>query len=306
MTSYYDLKKILLYSMLLFAVMCCVYFAFAFYIQLKTNQIRINEMLKNESKIISLEQSILSNEVNGLISDLLYITDELESHLMIEKDLKHLKEEWIAYSDRKEIYDQIQFIDVQGNEQIRINYSESGSFSSHQNQLKNILDSEYFFRTLDLNNDQVFLSKMDVHIENGVLARPIGSIVRLSTPVFNADHQLLGITILNYKANHLLETFQEIASASAGELFLINPNGYYFYNSADYNKEWSFMSEEEDSISFITEYGQISREMQESYQGQVKTDIGYFTYKHIFYGVNENIILGEGSWTLLSYYQEVI
>lgn len=48
-----------------------------------------------------------------------------------------MKEQWVAFADSKKQYDQIRLIDLNGDEKIRINYSDEGSYVVSEEDLQN-------------------------------------------------------------------------------------------------------------------------------------------------------------------------
>jgi len=117
------------------------------------------EIEKNEERLVSVERSILSSRIDMIISDFLYISDNLDYQSFDNNDLKDFEKELKAFSDRKKIYDQIRYIDTEGNERLRINYSENGSFVVNKDELQNKKDKYYFKDTIDLKKEQIYISK---------------------------------------------------------------------------------------------------------------------------------------------------
>ena len=69
-----------------------------------------------------MEGTIIANKVGGLVGDVLFIADS-----MLLEDTRDYTDDsiivqlWIAFSNREQIYDQIRYLDTDGNEVIRIN-----------------------------------------------------------------------------------------------------------------------------------------------------------------------------------------
>lgn len=148
-------KHIFLYSFGLFISISFVYFSIAIVLDVNNNKVNKKEITKNEELLVETERNIISNKINGLTSDLLFIADNVNSN---DFDLK-------VFSNRKKIYDQIRYIDIDGNEKIRrINYSEKGSISVTKARLQNKKDRYYFKDTIGLKKDQIYISRLDLNM----------------------------------------------------------------------------------------------------------------------------------------------
>ena len=99
----------------MFIVFSSIYLLISSVLQIKANELKKNEVIKNEERLISLEQNIVSYRIDRIISDLLYISDNLRFHNFDTDELKNIENEWKSFSDRIKIYDQIRYIDIEGN-----------------------------------------------------------------------------------------------------------------------------------------------------------------------------------------------
>ena len=303
-------KRILLYSLSIFIVVGGIYLSIAVALQINTNQLKKNEIIKNEERLLNVEQDILSYRIERVVSDGLYISDNLSANNLENDDFKNVENEWKSFADRKKIYDQIRYIDVEGNEKIRINYSESGSVAIVSEQLQNKKDRYYFKDTIGLKKNQTYISKLDLNIENDEIEQPIKPMIRFSTPVFGQDGKLKGIVILNYYAKNILQQFEDVSQTSYGNMFLLNSNGYWVYNAEDKNKEWAFMYEDKKDVNFKNEFSKEWTIVNNN-KGTFNTENGYYSYLNIISAIdilpnstnvgNDSIVLGEGNWVAVSF-----
>ena len=305
-------KRILLYSLSIFILVSGIYLSIAVGLQINTNQLKKNEIIKNEERLLNVEQDILSYRIERVVSDVLYISDNLSANNLDNDDFKNVENEWKSFADRKKIYDQIRYIDVEGNEKIRINYSESGSVVVGSEQLQNKKDRYYFKDTIELKKNQTYISKLDLNIENDKIEQPIKPMIRFSTPVFGQGGKLKGIVILNYYAKNILQQFEDVSITSYGNMFLLNSNGYWIYNAEDKNKEWAFMYEDKKDVNFKKEFSKEWNVLNDNnIKGTFNTENGYYSYLNIISAVdklpnsnkdgNDSIVLGEGNWVAVSF-----
>lgn len=278
-------------------------------IHFNTINIERTNLELNEKRIVTLEKNILGEEFMYIISDLLYLSDSIKKCIEIEKKMNYnaLSNEWLNFSDRKKIYDQIRFIDLSGNEKIRVNYSDKGSNLINPSHLQNKKQRYYFQDSINLKKEQVYISKMDLNMENKKIEHPIKPIIRFSTPVFSESGEKKGIIILNYYAKYLLEHFKNIYSTSDGEVFLLNANSYWISNK-DSSKEWAFMYPDKVDIHFKNEFSDAWKIICEKNEGFTYTPNGLFVFSDIItddhiksFESNLSIILGEGNWKVVSF-----
>lgn len=302
-----ETKKTILYTVGLFLILSLVFFVITLVIQVNVDAARKNEIMTQEEQLVSVEKTIISNKVNRLATDLLYVTDALKLGDSGRGDYSAAEEHWLAFSNRKMIYDQIRFIDVDGDEVIRVNYADTGATLTATDDLQNKADREYFTEALDLKDNQVYISKLDLNVENDQIEQPIKPMIRLATPYYGARGQLAGIVVLNYAADDMLSQVEKIASTSQGNIFMLNADGYWLYNSGDTGKAWSFMYANRLDESFKTDYPDIWQTIQTEKSGSQISDMGVFNYTNILtadeleLNSDHSLTLGLGDWTIVSY-----
>lgn len=304
-------KTIVLYCLVIFITFSFIYLLVSVVMQVEANKLKKNEVIKNEQRIVAVEQSIISSRIDRVVSDVLYMADNFKYNSIDTDNFKVIENEWKAFSDRRRIYDQIRYIDIEGNEKIRINYFENGSVVVGEEQLQNKKDRYYFKDTIVLEEDQTYISKLDLNEENGKIEIPDKPMIRFSTPVFGNDDKIKGIVVLNYYAKNILREFEETASTSYGNMFLLNDNGYWLYNSENKDKEWAFMYEDKKDINFKNEFAKEWENINNNKIGTISTENGYYSYTNIIEDAgtltgdienrNKSIVLGERSWKAVSF-----
>lgn len=64
-------------------------------------------------------------------------------------------------------------------------------------------------------------------------------------------------------------------------MFLLNSNGYWFYNAEDKNKEWGFMYEDKKDVNFKNEFSKEWTNVNNSNKGAFNTENGYYSYLNV-------------------------
>lgn len=307
-TSFNEIKRGVLYTLFIFAIFVIIYTSIMSVVAINANNVQKTMIINNEEKLVYAERTIISNKMERLVSDLLYMADSFKLNEKNNEDFSQLEQQWLSFSNRKKIYDQIRFIDLDGNEIIRVNYSENGSYLTQRENLQNKKDRYYFTDTMTLNEKQIYISKLDLNIENNIIEQPVKPMVRLSIPYFDNNGNLKGIIVLNYLANDMLKQLKTIASASQGSIFMLNSNGYWIVNSEDTSKEWAFMYSDKTDTNFQNQFSSEWEKLINDKEGYLVTSNGVFNYTNIFlnntYKIENcqySLVLGEGDYYLLSY-----
>jgi len=302
-----DTKKTILYTLGVFLILSLVFFLITLVIQINTDTVLKNEIMSQEEQLVDVEKTIIANKVNRLTTDLLYVTDALKMGDNGRGDYSNVEDHWLAFANRKMIYDQIRFIDADGNEVIRVNYTDAGAILADSNELQNKADRYYFTEAIGLADDQIYISKLDLNMENNQIEQPIKPMIRLATPYYGARGQLEGIVVLNYSAADMLSQVEKIASTSQGQIFMLNADGYWLYHSGDTSKAWSFMYDNRLEESFKNDFPDIWQTIQTEGSGSRISDTGVFNYSKIMtddqfaLDSNHSLALGLGDWTIVSY-----
>lgn len=307
-TLYAAIKKVLLYTLVTFLMLGTIYLSISLIIRVNTDGIQREEVVTAEEMFVDVERAATSNRVNRLISDVLYVADILRLADTSSGDYSEIETQWMVFSDRKTFYDQIRYIDLDGNEIIRINYSDEGAYAVGKQDLQNKKTQDYFKDSIHLAQNQIYLSNLNLNIEHNQIEQPIKPMIRLSTPFYGKDGELKGIVILNYSAQDMLRQVKKIATTSRGYIFMLNSDSYWLLNEEDSSKEWAFMYSDRMNENFSTAFPEEWKAITAQREGTLITSNGLFSFTTLltskeFSADNalSSIVLDEGVWYLVSY-----
>ena len=276
-----DKKTFLLSLLFVFLAISVILLASTALLQADINKdIRLKTEI-TEQNMIEAEQFFITYKIDRLASDLQFICDSLPEELSQTGDYSHVEELWLSYSNNRKVFDQIRLISTNGDEVVRVDYTPDGAYVVPKDQLQNKKDRYYFKSAIDLNADQMYLSSMDLNIENGVIELPINPMIRLARPYFDQNGVKRGLVVLNYAASDILKQIDSVASSSAGEVFLLNKDGYWLFNSADSNAEWAFSYDSDSPVRFPNLYRDEWNQISNGEAGALMTNNGYFYYTTI-------------------------
>lgn len=303
-------KYLVNYSVISFILVFVFSYLVLFFFEKEVRTAKIEELQSQEQRMVKLENYFLGREFSLILSDLHYLHHAYQKDLLETNDYSKVTEKWVEFSTYRRIYDQLRFIDANGDEKIRINFDSNGGYSVPEKDLQNKKNRCYFTETIKLNEESVYVSSLDLNIEHCQVdvSKPM---IRISTPLYDEQGTLKGIIVLNYLAEHMLTGFRELASNNQGEIILLNGAGYRLLSSNSDN-DWNLMFDEKKEDTFEKEYPDEWVSILKN-EGQKITDKGLITSAPVELSSrfntgestsnNKNIVLADGSWYVVSIFE---
>lgn len=221
----------------------------------------------------------------GITSDLMLLSRD--KHLGLhhqnpqnQHDLTMLQNSWIDFASLRRHYDQIRFLDHNGIESLRINYSHGHATIVPQGKLQSKRHRYYFKDVIGLPPGSIYVSPLDLNIENKQIELPLKPVIRFATTVSNAKGEKIGVMLLNYLAEDLLTEFTLTTSGFHGQAMLLNQEGYPLV-SPDSARVWNFMFPDSPQSTLYTRHPTIWRSLMAEQRGQHLTSEGLFTFDHV-------------------------
>ena len=290
------LHRLAAYTLGVFLLLFLVVAAAAMAVRVQTDRIRQGEIAAGERNLVSVEKAVVGGKLDRLISDVLYIGDTVRLN-RADNDKEPLKDQWIAFSNRKHIYDHIVLLNAEGKEVVRVNYGTAGAYAAGAEDLLDQSESTVFRAAVPLGQGQVWVSAMFLNIENGAVEEPIKPMICLATPYYGANGKLAGVIVLNYLARDMLTQVERVASTSHNELYLLNDDGYWVYNSSDRGREWAFMYPDRTDDSFAARFSPEWKQIAGGDKDGFVTGSGYFYAADVF--KNNEFLATNSNYTLV-------
>jgi hypothetical protein len=137
-------------------------------------------------------------------------------------------------------YDQVRWIDERGQERLRIDYANGRAQRVAESALQDKSDRYYFGEAVALPLGAIYVSPLDLNIEDGQIEQPYKPMVRIATPVAARDGTRRGVVVVNYLAEEMLERIVAVVGDSRPRLSVVNQAGDWLY-SPDPARNWGFM-----------------------------------------------------------------
>jgi len=250
----------------------------------------VNKIHSDENNMLTLTTSSTAKVVQLITNDLAYLASQRDlidviSHLgkpEYTQKKENNSSNWLTFSQIKKTYDQIRWLDKSGQERERINYNDKKSIRVPDEKLQNKAKRYYFTDTYKLNRGEFFISPMDLNIEKGHIEKPLKPTIRVGTPIFSKSGEKMGIILLNYFAEIILNEYAtpiQIHNANS-QPWLVNNDGYWLRGSST-ELEWGFMYQNSQA-TMPHIYPQAWEKISASTKGQFIDDNGLWTFSTIY------------------------
>ncbi|MCU7798124.1 MAG: sensor domain-containing diguanylate cyclase [Candidatus Thiodiazotropha sp. (ex Semelilucina semeliformis)] len=278
------MKKELLVSFLLLFIPASLLISTIFYAfsnqsqryELQTIQIREESALRSATELTSMlfEQKL---------SDLMVLAEgeTLRKYLHDDSMLNwvHVAREFSLFARRKPKYAQIRYIGIDGHELVRVNNKAGEQEIVPKTLLQNKGDRYYVQEAIKLSQGDIYVSPLDLNMENGAIEKPIVPTIRFATPVHDGYGTLRGILIINYTPEELLDRIADIFKTLIGDTVMLNSDGYWLMGAPD-EQLWGFMHDSEET--FGKQHPDVWATLLHSESGSVSTQSGLFIYQRAF------------------------
>lgn len=230
----------------------------------------INDLHSRSENDIATYKNNIESRIVDVASDLILIETLIESNesLLITGDstgfanpiagarIGESLKQWLVVSN---IYDQIRIIDNSGMEIIRVNYNQGSPFIVAEESLQDKSGRYYFENSIILDDNQVYMSPLDLNIENNEIEIVDGKykpMIRFATPINDLNGVKAGVLIINYLAENIFESLNELDLSEYSSFEVVNEDGYYL-DAIDDSIEFGFMFDdgEENVVGTFHDFG---------------------------------------------------
>lgn len=182
----------------------------------------------------------------------------------------------MALSASRGVYDQLRWIDEAGIERVRVDYVQNQPFVVPDDRLQNKAQRYYFVATMGLARGAIYVSPLDLNVEQERIETPHKPMIRLGTPVQDRFGNPRGIIIANFFGSYLLERFSEATDSKDGavRVSLLNRDGYW--PRAPQTDEWGLAFGRKDN--FATRFPQAWKQIGGAERGQFEDGDGLWSF----------------------------
>jgi signal transduction histidine kinase len=200
---------------------------------------KISQLAWNESEVLSRSANVFSREMGHIKRVTLLLRNSINARLSTQNE-KTIPSDWEAqvvdefsqFARTSKLISQVRWIMPNGQEHIRINSQADIISRVPEDQLQNKSDRHYVQNAPDGVNE-VYISSLDLNIENKEIIRPFQPTVR---GVVKVNGEIPGILVVNYDLSKLFELVRTFSSDGV-YLEILDSNGNWVL-AADKTLEW--------------------------------------------------------------------
>ncbi|MBA6411825.1 diguanylate cyclase [Parahaliea sp. F7430] len=241
----------------------------------------MSDLKAAEQAKAKLSAALLEQSLKYTANDLLAIS-KLPAVKRFNRDRSELGKDWLeqvfrAQLEQKTVYQQLRFLDSEGVEMSRVERRSKQVLATPEQDLQAKGDRYYFRDTRTLDEDDVYISPLDLNVENTVVELPYKPMIRFGVRVVDKTGQHEGVLVLNMKGQYLLDAFRA-SMTNKYPAFLLNAQGHVLAgpNKSD---EWSFMFDL--PAAFKRDYPEAFEQVLAEDNGTFESAQGLFAYETV-------------------------
>jgi diguanylate cyclase (GGDEF)-like protein/PAS domain S-box-containing protein len=239
----------------------------------------LTQLEVGQNQAVERQRALTGETLETVISDLRFLADLYLASLPespVQFPSAAVAETFRLFSLRRNIYDQIRFLDAGGMERLRVNLGSGNPEIVPPEALQPKAQRYYFDAAMTLGRGQIYISPFDLNIEHGRLEQPPKPMLRFAAPLFDASGQRLGVVVLNFLGNRLFDVL-EPHNGTQGRFMLLNAEGYWLHGGPP-GADWAFMYDDRRRLSFARLHPAAWARLQESGNGQFRDDGSLYTF----------------------------
>jgi len=209
---------------------------------------------------------------------------------------KRLQSIFVAEMNATGFYDQLRYIDENGQELVRVDYKNSLAKIVDTFNLQNKKDRDYFVEAQEVTTDELYISNTELNREGSpaVISIPHRPVVRYATPIFNKEtREKEGIIIANILIDKLIN--ENFSHDDFSRTYIFNSDGFFIFHP-DSSKEWGGPKDLNTGVNIFSEFPGIKNGFFEDASGSFSLGSDFFYYAKLDINPSEN---NSQEWVIL-------
>ncbi len=197
-------------------------------------------------------------------------------------DLQDAKRDFLSFADNKRVYGKVRWMDETGHERLKVELLHGHARAAPPNGEENETQRDYFREAMQLAEGEVYLSPLDLEMDEGQIEQPLHPVMRAARRVFDSRGRSRGIVVLTYEADDLYQRIERVASSADAGWMLVDSQGYWLRSP---QHEDEFGSQLPHRRSMATRYPRAWQTMHDSPLGHIKDgEGGWWLYEDVLSG----------------------
>lgn len=278
-----------------FIPLCAVFVLLVSFVAWDGSTTRLKVISGQQEYNLDKSISVLQEKIGNVVSDLLILSESpsLDAVFAGTSSTDRLAEEYVLFAQRRIVYDQIRFLDMAGDEVVRVNYGGGVPYQVPGRDLQNKAKRPYFAQAARAPRGTVYISGIDLNREYGEIEQPIKPVIRLSAPVFDRFGERQGVVVLNLRAAPLLDDVLAPLAVAGSHAFVLDQAGNWIRGGRE-DENWSMLLSEK-PMTFADRFGDAWENIRLGLES-FSTDSGLFTLRQL--GVSDMFLMRDSSRSL--------
>ena len=274
-------RHLFLVGFLTFATLFAI-LAFLFFTEKET---RLEQLASERRADIEYQKKLILDIYETAIADLKFLANQNELKSLIasgdHRVRTQIEEEYLNFIRFKTLYDQVCFVDENGQEIVQVERQPEKPFLVPLRQLENRKELVCFQKTMALTQGGVYISSMNLVFKNGKVEVPLRPVIYFAMPVFDEQSNKKGMVVINYRADRLIDSLRESGTISNGDTYLMDADGYWLC-ALNPENEWGSVLEERKDCNFAKQFPGEWKKISQAEFSQFTNMNGMFTAKAFF------------------------
>lgn len=249
-----------------------------------TRQTRLADLQANEAVNVRLGATVLERHTQGVMQDLKYLARHNPVHgRSMDGGAgagQEMARDFVDFLATHPVYDQMRWLDVTGQEQVRVDLVDGRPQVASGAQLQNKADRYYFSETMRLEPGQVYISRLDLNVARDKVSVPHQPSLRLAMPLADGKGGKHGMMVLNFQATTMISQLKAAIPNVLDRLMLLNAEGHFIV-APDPADEWAFMFDDEQRTLAARHPASWSR-IDRADEGQFIDAGGLWTFRTVY------------------------
>lgn len=191
-------------------------------------------------------------------------------------DRQEMEESFVNFSHARESYEQVRWIDAQGQEIVRIDRARDQSRASPPGTLQNKAGHYYFQAAMSLEPGGIYLSPLDFNAEQKQLELPPRPVLQIATPVADQAGRKRGVVVITYRFTDMIDPVRVVTQEVADHFSVVDGEGYFLYAPTSVD-EWAGAFKKQE-LTLAARYPRSWERLLDSPSGQFQDDQGLWTH----------------------------
>lgn len=239
------------------------------------------EIIDQDSSRLHRISGFIGSEVSGSLNHLLSLSTEIPTLQALDsrnpRRLRALQASFLTLARRNPQYQQIRWIDKSGMEKVRVMRDQGKPFVVASRELQDKSQRYYFIDANALLPGELYISHVDLNVENGEVENPSKATLRIATTVVDSERNRRGIIIINIAMRYLFNLVQNSTETGLPTHYLLlNQEGELLNSWVERSKTTDTLEEDND---FPASHPEVWQKISLVDSGHKETLDGLWTWK---------------------------